>query len=267
MVLVLGLSCLFAILVWNAVTVPDTSVEFQIETLPTPSPQRQMPEASWDQPAEIRRSGVTRQDQATGKAQAAEAHDNRVHLVLRGTFSSADSSLAYAIIADPSGREEHYTVGDPVPGGIIVHEIMADKVILAHNEYYETLRLLPDGSEDMVIMQARLTSVDVSSGETNFNNGPVFKERLKSLIDLVHPQPVRMDGRLIGFRLKPLKNDHPLYKYGLRQNDIVTWINEVDLDNPMKVMRILRNISSGDYVNMTVRRDGQDISLSFHMPQ
>jgi hypothetical protein len=31
-------------------------------------------------------------------------------------------------------------------------------------------------------------------------------------------------------------------------------------------MRALRGLSTGDYVNMTVRRNGQDFTLSFSIP-
>ena len=55
-------------------------------------------------------------------------------------------------------------------------------------------------------------------------------------------------------------------KLGLQRKDVITWVNEVEFDNPMKGMRALQSISGGDFVNMTVRRDGQDFSLSFQMP-
>ena len=95
---------------------------------------------------------------------------------------------------------------------------------------------------------------------------PTLKDLPESLNDLVSPQPVRVDGKFIGFRLKSLKDPHLLDKLGLQRGDVITWINEVDLDNPMKGMQSLNRISSGDYVNMTVRRNGQDMSLSFYMP-
>jgi type II secretory pathway component PulC len=53
---------------------------------------------------------------------------------------------------------------------------------------------------------------------------------------------------------------------GLQQGDVITWINGADLDNRIKAMQALKSISSGDYVNMTVIRNGLDTSLSFYMP-
>lgn len=194
-----------------------------------------------------------------------EAPDTRLKIVLHGTFSSDDSRFAHAIIANTSGMEESYTVGNEVPGGIKVHEILADRVILIRNQRYETLRLLRDDIKGVDIT-SRPASMHKTDHRSDSPGLPTLKELPDSLNDLVSPQPVRVGGKFIGFRLKPLKDPYLLDKLGLQQGDVITWINEVDLDNPMKGMRALNSISSGDYVNMTVRRNGQDISLSFHMP-
>ena len=73
----------------------------------------------------------------------AEAPDTRLKLVLRGAFASDDRALSRAIIADPRGKEEHYSVGDALPGNAELSEVHPDKVILKRGGRFETLRL-PD---------------------------------------------------------------------------------------------------------------------------
>jgi general secretion pathway protein C len=138
-------------------------------------------------------------------------------------------------------------------------------VILERNQRYETLRLMQDEIKGVTISTA-LASLSRTDRRPDSPGLPILKEPPASLDDLVSPQPVRVDGKFIGFRLKPLKTPYLLDKLGLQRGDVVTWINEINLDNPMKGMRALKSISSGDYVNMTVRRNGQDMSLSFYMP-
>jgi len=95
---------------------------------------------------------------------------------------------------------------------------------------------------------------------------PTIKKLPPSLSEMVSPRPIHKDGKFIGFMFEPRRNPELLDKMGLQRGDVITWLNEVYLDNPLKGMRALRDISSGDYVNMTVRRDGRDISLSYYMP-
>lgn len=223
------------------------------------------PRVSVGQVAEMHLFGVPVTEQATIEHQPIEAPDTRLKLVLHGTYSSEDYRFSHAIIADTSGKDESYSVGDHVPGGVMVHEIFADRVILSRNRRYETLRLLRDGIEDMVITP-ELTSAQKADNRSDSTGLPTLKDLPVSLNDLVSPQPVRVDGKFIGFRLESIKDPLLLDKLGLQRGDVITRINEVDLDNPMKGMQALNRISGGDYVNMNLRRNGQDVSLSFYMP-
>lgn len=215
--------------------------------------------------AEMHLFGVPVTEQASAEPTPIEAPDTHLKVVLHGTFFSDDPRSTFAIIADASGKEESYAVEDEVQGEVKVHEILADRVILERNQRYETLRLLRDEIKGVDITSG-LESMHKTGHPSDPSGLPTLKGLPDSLNDLVSPQPVRMGGKFTGFRLKPLKDSDLLDKLGLQREDVIQWINEVDLDNPMKGMRAIKSISSGDYVNMTVRRKGQDISLSFHMP-
>lgn len=70
-----------------------------------------------------------------------EAPKTRLQLTLRGVAAIERPGEARAIIADPSGTEKRYGVGDAVPGGAEVAEIRADRVMLLRNARLETLPL------------------------------------------------------------------------------------------------------------------------------
>ena len=265
--LILLSTYLIMMLVRDTRPVVDPSIAPLPETHLLPLTSRAMPEDSMNRPEAPPLTNVADEDHALAMTQAADAPDTRLDLILRGTFSSADPRLAYAIIANRSGGEAYYRVGDAVTDGITVQRIMADKVILAHNQRYETLNFFPGDGNNPAGMEAGPASANTLNDEGKSAERILFKESRISLINLVDPQPVRKDGRFVGFHLKPLNNKDLLYRSGLRRGDIVTWVNEVSLDNPLKGIHVLRSISSGDYVNMTVRRNGRDYSLSFQMPQ
>jgi general secretion pathway protein C len=263
--LVLCFAYLIVMLARYRMSEPDISVETLLETIPESSPSNQTPTAQSPQPEEARLSDRANEDQRGNKPQRVNAVDSHLQLILRGTFISTDSDTAHAIIADASGSEKRYAIGDSITGGITVHEIMANKVILLRGERYEALLLWPDDDQAMA-RQGKLTAASSTDDRTSAYDRATFKENPQSLIDLVQPQPVHVDGKFTGFRLKPLKNNYPLSRFGLQQDDVVMSVNGVDLDNPMKGMRALRGLSTGDYVNMTVRRNGQDFTLSFSIP-
>lgn len=73
--------------------------------------------------------------------------ETRLNLILRGVVSSDDEVDARAIIADPSGKQDHYAINAQLPGGAVLKEIHADRVILAHNNQNETLSLPKAGAE------------------------------------------------------------------------------------------------------------------------
>ena len=85
--------------------------------------------------------GETTQEPVPVVEAPVDAPDTRLNLVLHGTILSPDPGLARAIVADTSGTEEHYSIGDKMPSNTTLSEIYADRIILMRNRQYETLRL------------------------------------------------------------------------------------------------------------------------------
>jgi general secretion pathway protein C len=191
-----------------------------------------------------------------------KAPDTHLTVMLHGTYVSDDPRFEHAIIANALGDDECYAIGDEIQAGTEVYAIFVDRVILSRGQRYETLWLLDHDPDVAASRVARLNLGRDSGGVAR----PTIKKLPPSLNELVMPRPVHKDGKFIGFRLEPRRNPELLDKMGLQRGDVITWLNEVYLDNPLKGMRAVRGISSGDYVNMTVQRDGRDISLSFYMP-
>lgn len=84
---------------------------------------------------------VQTQAVAVAPTAPAIAPETRLNLILRGVVASDDAADARAIIADPSGKQDHYAVNAQLPGGAVLKEIHTDRVILAHNNQNETLSL------------------------------------------------------------------------------------------------------------------------------
>ena len=220
-----------------------------------------------------------------------EAPDTTLNLSLKGVVASRDMLSAWAIIADRSGNEDTYGINANLPGGAILKEIYADRIILLHNGQLETLRLPQDnvpGNQNGGRYDAQ--NRNVRSGYNNqlsrYNpairrSGTVhqlsyqatqivksYKQKLltdpQSVMNTLRAQPYRSGGRLAGYRIFP-GNDKTLFgKLGLQPGDVVTAVNGIALDSPLKGLEVMKNLSDASEVSVDVLRNG--VSQTYMVP-
>jgi len=212
-------------------------------------------------------------------AQMTEAPDTRLNLKLHGLLASSDPLEARAIIADGKGMEEAYAVDQQLPGNAVLREIYADRVILEHRGRLETLRLPKDEIVSAMISRTatRNTSQARSRGTTQASTAEnaallrQYRDALMSepqtLMNLVNASPVtdKATGRLKGYRIRPGKDRKLLGRFGLKNGDVVTGVNGVTLDNPIKALEIMRDLSTADSVILDVERNGVMESFAFQV--
>lgn len=207
-----------------------------------------------------------------------EVPETKLNLKLRGVFASTNPKNASAIIADAKGVEESYKIGDDVVGRAILREVFVDKVILERNGRLETLKL-------PVETQPGLTTASTSRGSPRRSLSPSntalspsnsaetsemlrgYRDALindpQSVMGLVRAEPFRKNGKLHGFRIRPGKDRQLLRKFGLRSGDVVTSINGVAMNNPLKALEVMRDLSSATDLTVDIERRGVPQSFSF----
>jgi general secretion pathway protein C len=271
LLLVVWIAWLLATTTWKLIGQPEPAETMLPESLPN-TPQtnkqevlvRQLP--NWHLFGE-----VAPEVEPVKTVVPVDAPDTRLKLSLHGTFSSADAALARAIIADERSHEEMYAVGDLLPGNAELSEIQSDKVILLRGGRYEVLRLPRDtisgNTGTATISAATASQVDTTS-ERLRSLRQTLRQNPKSLFGLVRTIPKKDDqGKMIGYILQPGREPALFEQMGLKSGDVVTRINDVDLNNLASGMQALRSVQSGDTVNMTVQREGQQENLSFRIPE
>ncbi len=195
-----------------------------------------------------------------------KAPDTHLRLTLHGVFASDNPELSLAIISESKGKDKTYRQGDTLSGGVLLHEIYPDRVILSRNGRFETLRLkrkqanikvssrgpsLPGGSE---LHQSRR----ISNLKRTFKNDP------QSLWKQIRISPVMRNGRIEGYRFT--HNDRALMKdLGLQPQDIITAINGVGVSDSATLMEMMGRLDSMSELNLTLKRNGQtkDITIRF----
>ena len=213
--------------------------------------------------------GVPNRAQApVSRNTAIEAPDTRLKLVLKGALASDDPEQARAIIADPGGKEEHYSIGDKLPGNAELSEIHKDRVILQRNGRFETLRLPKDKKLSNTVASRSVRTRSTASPRQRLSSvRQQLKQGSSSLSDLIRATPKRgKGGKTIGYTLSPGKDPDLFEQVGLQQGDMAIQINDITLDNPANSARALKSLQSGDSVSVTVLRNGQEEVVTLEWP-
>jgi general secretion pathway protein C len=223
--------------------------------------------------------GMLQKDLPKLPPQETVAPDTTLRLILKGVFASNRVRDAFAIIADSSGMDETYRVEDSIPGGAVLKEIHADRVILFHNNRFETLRLPQDQVSTGMRpeRQSRRDSAPrrtVTTGRVNTVNREGvailknYRQKLindpQSVMSAVRAEPFRRGGKIEGYRIFPGRDRELLRKVGLQPGDIVTSVNGIELDSPLKGLEIMQQITDAPEVSVNVKRNG--VNQTFVVP-
>jgi general secretion pathway protein C len=267
--LVVWLAWLLASLGWLLFPGPESLPVAQQPPAGVPAPvKRRQPAIDEQQIAAWHIFGVAGQEEPAVQA-AVEAPDTSLKLTLRGVLASDDPNEARAIVGDPRGQEEHYAVGDPLPGNAKLTEIYPDRIILERNGRYETLRLPRDltPGQESGPEQPQVQNGGQTARAAAFNRyRNEVRQNPSSFLNYVRATPARQDGKFIGFRLQAGRERGALKELGLQPGDIVTSINGVQIDSPAKGMQAMQALGQGSSVNVTLLRGGQETSLNMVVP-
>ena len=198
-----------------------------------------------------------------GEARAAASDDapqTSAALVLAGVLAVPDPQKGMAIIGPNAGAAKLYAVGGAVPGGVRLHAVYPDRVLLDRNGVLESL-MLPKKLSGIAAPPAPLGQSPAQRLAALAQNGGSGL-----LGGLVRAQPVMSGGKLSGYRIFPggRTNVAAFTQLGLRPGDLVTAVNGTPLDDMNRANEILQTLSSMGSANVTVMRNGQaqDISLN-----
>jgi general secretion pathway protein C len=215
--------------------------------------------------ATIANAGLFGEQKQVATANAENAAPTNIPLVLTGIIAASDPRNGLAIIGENASNAKVYAVGDTVPGGVKLHSVLADKVLLDRNGTIESLAL-PRQSQGMAMAPPPVQNLPTEN--------PVA-ERMRQLIasepgvisDIMRPQPVFAQGKQRGYRVYPGRNRQAFTRLGLRPGDLVTAINGTPLDDPARGQEIFSTLGSASEAHVTVMRNGRQQDVTLNMAQ
>lgn len=192
---------------------------------------------------------VTDAEQAT-QAVAANAPKTQLNAQLNGVLASTDPAKSIAIVAH-NGQQNTYGIGDYIDGTQAkIRQVFADRIIIARDGRDETLML--DGEEyGKPLPKVAQQDNKLSAVRSELMSNP------GKITDYLNISPVRVDGRMAGYRLNPGSNPTLFNQLGLVAGDLAVSINGLDLRDNAQAMQAMQQVAGATEMTVTVERQGQ----------
>jgi len=189
-----------------------------------------------------------------------DAPQTSAPLVLAGVLAVPNPEKGMAMLGSSAGTAKLYPVGGSVPGGVRLHAVYPDRVLLDRGGVIESLRLPTKISSTAAAPLAAVQSPAQRLAALAQGSGGGL------LGGLIRAQPKLVGGKLAGYTIFPggRANVTAFTQLGLRPGDMVTAVNGTPLDDPNRANEIMQTLSSSATANITVQRNGQsqDINLN-----
>jgi general secretion pathway protein C len=181
-------------------------------------------------------------------------------------MATSEPTAGFAFVGETAATAKFRHVGEMLPGGVKLHSVYIDRVMLDRGGRLEAL-LLPhyQGSTALPApLAARPTPQPTRFAE---NLRRIAETNPSAFSEIVRPQPVFAGGTQKGYRVYPGRNRQQFAKLGLQPGDLVTAVNGTPLSDQANSMQIFNTISSTDRVTLTVERNGQTQQLNVNTTQ
>lgn len=191
--------------------------------------------------------------------------DTKLSLKLLGIYHNPDPQQSLAMISTAENKSGLYHIGKAVSNGAILSEVHPKFVILQRGDRFETLRLVG----------ANPASNQITTVPVNLNKQPPARllgnlqrqlaSNPEALGKLLRVDPANENGKFIGFKLSAGQDPSLMAQFELQTGDILTSVNGIELDSPLKGFSIVQQLSTANQLTLQIMRQGQARTLSFNI--
>lgn len=196
-------------------------------------------------------------DIAEAKKKVINAPETHLNLTLTGIMSDSEGHRSRALIKNPKGKQDSYSVGEGIISGVTLYAVYANRVILDRGGHYETLTLESVKAAQSMSGIKRTSSV---GGQLAHSLSQVRQQILSdpsSASRYIRLRPARQNGRLVGYRIYPGADKSLFKQAGLKSGELVTAINGKPLDNPAQSLEMLGNLAHASSASVTLESGGK----------
>ena len=205
--------------------------------------------------------------------------ETKLNLQLSGVFAFTPADQAIAIISAGSGEQNAYGIGDKISNEVTLVEVHADHVILRNRGKLEKLEL-PENVTPIAVRPVQTAQAPASSTandqdlsqplELPSNPGELRDTLARNpaiLGRIVAAEPYQENGKLLGYRITPKQNPEILEAQGIVAGDVITRVNNIQLNSQKQGIRALRNAVKAENLEVTILRDGIEVPISISLAQ
>jgi general secretion pathway protein C len=193
------------------------------------------------------------------------APQTAVSLVLSGVLAVSNPEQGMAILGPSTATAKLYVAGSALPGGVKLHAIYNDRVLLERDGALEAL-YLPKQSSSSNEPALQNTTAQNSPVQRlqNIARGP-NNQLLNGLIRVTALQDLHNRGKLLGFRLYPGPGGAAGFaRLGFLPGDEITAVNGTPLNDAESSNAVLQTLSTSATASVTIVRNGvaQEMNLN-----
>lgn len=208
--------------------------------------------------------------EATGIVEVIEVPETQLNLRLAGLIMSTAEGGGSAQITTPDNRTQRFVTGDEVISGVVLEQIMSNRVILNRNGNNETLMLGGRGAGLSVISDGTLaTEVPREPNDASLA-GPapeLLEGRISdpgALFQSVRLASVRRNDELYGYALNASGSQDTLKNASLQQGDILLEVNGARVSE-LDFSEVIDEVGQNQTAMLQIERAGnvQTVRLRF----
>lgn len=283
-----ALAELTAAIFWNRLPLPAKTAA-SVGTAPMPGDSAAVREDDYAAVSNLHLFGQASAPQPV-VAPAPQAEASPLNLRLVGVFfMERGGAKALALIAEGTGLERSYRVGEALPGGARLDRIQRDSVIVSQGGQQQTLNLprLEETARSSVGDEPPSAAPDEAPAPTEPEPPPEQSlnseaakpidaagiaarlrgsaDRSQALEDIAFASPHSQNGQFLGFRLRVGRDRHLMAQLGLKSGDVITEVNGARLHNLMQGFGLLQDWMAAERISLRVLRDGVEMPLAFSL--
>ena len=181
--------------------------------------------------------------------------DSRLPLSLRGILSGE----GLALIESTGSGTKVYRIGDTLPGGAKLKDVLADHVLIERAGVIERLALPRQTLEGAALQAAQAPSSSPAPSPADL--GKMLQQSPADLAKEFRLTPVTEGGKLRGYRLRALRNPAMLQRAGLEADDVLLSVNGTSLTQANDLPKFIKDLRSATVIDAVVLRNGSEIPL------
>jgi len=181
--------------------------------------------------------------------------DTRLPLSLRGILSGE----GLAMIETSGSGTKVYRIGDSLPGGAILKDVLIDHVLIERAGVIERLALPRQNLGTQAIRDTSSTAGQDAAAPVRL--GKLLQQSPAELSKEFRLTPVSEGGKLRGYRLRALRSPEMLQRAGLEADDVLISVNGTSLTQANDLPKFIKDLRSATTLDAVVLRNGSEIPL------